>query len=96
VSDIEFMKAAARKLVEEIYRALALAMAIKDEIYENSGKIDWVGLDIEAQHLDDHLNNAHEELHKIIWVASEKLQKQLERADRWVAAVHLNPTPAAS
>ena len=75
--DVEFVKSAARKLVEELYKALA--MAIKDEIYENSGKIDWVGLDIEAQHLDDHLNNAHEELHKITWVASEKLQKQLEQ-----------------
>jgi hypothetical protein len=79
VSDIEFMKAAARKLVEEIYKALAIAMAIKDEIYENSGEIDWIGLDIEARHLDDHLNNAYEELHKITWVVSEKLQKQLEQ-----------------
>jgi hypothetical protein len=79
VSDIEFMKAAARKLVEEIYKALALAMAIKDEVYENSDKIDWIGLDVAAQHLDDHLNNAYEELHKITWVASEKLQKQLEQ-----------------
>jgi len=78
VSDIEFMKAAARKLVEEIYKALALAMAIKDEIYENSDKIDWIGLDIEAQYLDDRLNNAYEELHKITWVVSEKLKKQLE------------------
>ncbi len=79
MSDIEFMKAAARKLVEELYRALALAMAIKDEIYESGGKIDWVGLDVEAQHLDDHLNNAYEELHKITWVVNEKLQKQLEQ-----------------
>jgi membrane carboxypeptidase/penicillin-binding protein PbpC len=79
VGDVEFVKAAARKLVEEIYKALAIAMAIKDEIYENSGEIDWIGLDIEAQHLDDHLNNAYEELHKITWVVSEKLQKQLEQ-----------------
>jgi hypothetical protein len=79
VGDVEFVKSAARKLVEELYKALAIAMAIKDEIYENSDKIDWVGLDIEARHLDDHLNNAYEELHKITWVASEKLQKQLEQ-----------------
>jgi hypothetical protein len=77
--DVEFVKSAARKLVEELYKALAIAMAIKDEIYENSDKIDWVGLDIEAQYLDDHLNNAYEELHKITWVASKKLQKQLEQ-----------------
>jgi hypothetical protein len=77
--DVRFVKSAARKLVEEIYRALALAMAIKDEIYENSDKIDWVGLDVTAQYLDDHLSNAYEELHKIMWVAGEKLQKQLEQ-----------------
>jgi membrane carboxypeptidase/penicillin-binding protein PbpC len=77
--DVEFVKSAARKLVEEIYRALALAMAIKDEVYESDGNIDWVGLDVVAQHLDDHLNNAYEELHKIMWVVSEKLQKQLEQ-----------------
>jgi hypothetical protein len=81
VSDIEFMKAAARKLVEEIYKALAIAMAIKDEIYENNGEIDWIGLDIEAQHLDDHLNNAYEELHKITWVVNERLGRQQEQQD---------------
>jgi hypothetical protein len=79
VGDVEFVKVAARKLVEELYKALAIAMAIKDEIYEYGDKIDWIGLDIEAQYLDDHLNNAYEELHKITWVASEKLQKQLEQ-----------------
>jgi hypothetical protein len=79
VGDVEFVKVAARKLVEELYKALAIAMAIKDEIYEYGDKIGWIGLDIEAQHLDDHLNNAYEELHKITWVAGEKLQKQLEQ-----------------
>jgi hypothetical protein len=79
VGDVEFVKSAARKLVEEIYKALALAMEIKDEVYESGGNIDWVGLDVAAQHLDDHLNSAYEELHKIMWVASEKLQKQLEQ-----------------
>jgi hypothetical protein len=79
VSDVEFMKAAARKLVEEIYKALALAMAIKDEIYENSDKIDWIGLDVEARFLDDRLNNAYEELHKITWVVNERLGRQQEQ-----------------
>jgi hypothetical protein len=79
VGDVEFVKAATRKLVEEIYRALALAMAIKDEIYESSGKIDWIGLDAVAQHLDDHLNNAYEELHKITWVVNEKLGRQQDQ-----------------
>ena len=46
--DVEFVKSAARKLVEELYKALALTMAIKDEIYENSGKIDCVGCEREA------------------------------------------------
>jgi len=72
VSDVEFVKAAARKLVEEIYKALALAMAIKDEIYENSDKIGWIGLDVEAQYLADRLNNAYEELHKIMWVVGRE------------------------
>jgi isopentenyldiphosphate isomerase len=79
VSDIEFMKVAARKLVEEIYKALAYAMAIKDELYESNGEIDWVGLDTVAQYLDDHLNNAHEELSKITWVVSEKLGRLLRQ-----------------
>jgi uncharacterized protein YecT (DUF1311 family) len=81
VSDVEFMKAAARKLVEEIYKALALAMAIKDEIYENNGEIDWIGLDVEARFLDDRLNNAYEELHKIMWVVNERLGRQQEQQD---------------
>ncbi len=46
--DVKFVKSAARKLVEELYKALALAMAIKDEIYESGDKIDWIGLDVEA------------------------------------------------
>jgi len=81
VGDIEFMKVAARKLVEEIYRVLALSMAIKDEIYESGDNIDWVGLDVVAQHLDDHLNDACEELHKIMWVVNERLGRQQEQQD---------------